>query len=357
MSDTDELYYDAVDLLRQLIAIPSVSRNESEAADVVEQFMTAHGMHPRRSGNNVWVTAPDFDPQRKTILLNSHIDTVKPVAGWTRDPFTPDYDESTDRLYGLGSNDAGASGVSLLAAFRYLSEHQQSYNLIILLSAEEEVSGKNGIESVLPMLPPIDVAIVGEPTGMQPAIAEKGLMVLDGEVTGVSGHAARNEGVNAIYRAIPVVERLRTLQLPKESSMLGPVRISVTQIEAGTQHNVVPDLCRITVDVRTTDVYSNSETLELIRDAVPECTLTPRSTRLNPSSIDPAHPIVQRLEMLGAESFGSPTLSDQALLPCQSLKLGPGDSARSHTADEYIMTNEIREAIATYIRLLDGLMI
>lgn len=355
MSDIDELYYDAVDLLRQLIAIPSTSRSESGAADAVERFMTARGMRPRRAGNNVWVIAPDFDPQRPTLLLNSHIDTVKPVSGWTRDPFTPEYDVETDRLYGLGSNDAGASGVSLMAAYRYLSERQQSYNLILLLSAEEEVSGKNGIESVLPMLPPVDVAIVGEPTGMQPAIAEKGLMVLDGEVTGVSGHAARNEGVNAIYRALPVVERLRDLKLPDTSAMLGPVRISVTQIEAGTQHNVVPDMCRITVDVRTTDAYSNSETLELIRAAVPDCTLTPRSTRLNPSSIDPAHPIVQRLVMLGATPFGSPTLSDQALLPCPSLKLGPGDSARSHTADEYILTAEIRDAIATYIRLLDAL--
>lgn len=355
MPDTDELYYDAVDLLRRLISIPSISRSETEAADAVERFMQEHGMNPSRSGNNVWVTAPGFDPGRKTLLLNSHIDTVKPAAGWTRDPYTPEYDETTDRLYGLGSNDAGASGVSLLAAYRYLSERPQEYNLIMLLSAEEEVSGKNGIESVLPLLPPIDAAIVGEPTGMQPAIAEKGLMVLDGEVTGVSGHAARNEGVNAIYRALPAVDRLRTLEFPEVSPMLGPVRISVTQIEAGTQHNVVPDLCRITVDVRTTDAYSNTDTLELIRAAVPECTLTPRSTRLNPSSIDPCHPIVQRLELLGATPFGSPTLSDQALLRCQSLKLGPGDSSRSHTADEYILTDEIRQAIVTYIRVLDGL--
>ena len=355
MSDIDELYYDAVDLLRTLIATPSISRDETSAADVVEHFMKEHGMLPRRSGNNVWAIAPDFDPKRPTLLLNSHIDTVKPVAGWTHDPFTPDYDPATDRLYGLGSNDAGASGVSLMAAFRYLSERKQPYNLILLLSAEEEVSGKGGIESVLPMLPPIDVAIVGEPTGMQPAIAEKGLMVLDGEVTGKSGHAARNEGINAIYRAIPVVERLRTLQLPRTSAMLGPVRISVTQIEAGTQHNVVPDLCRIVVDVRTTDAYSNVDTLALIREAVPECKLTPRSTRLNPSSIPSGHPIVRRLEMLGATPFGSPTLSDQALLSCPSLKLGPGDSARSHTADEYILTEEIRNAIATYIRLLNSL--
>jgi acetylornithine deacetylase len=352
---SDELYYDAIDLLKQLITTPSISRDEANAATIVEQFMTKCNMRPERSGNNVWAIAPAFDPSRPTILLNSHIDTVKPVSGWTHEPFVADYDETTDKLYGLGSNDAGASGVSLLAAFRYLSTQPQPYNLIILLSAEEEVSGKNGIESVLPKLPHIDVAIVGEPTGMNPAVAEKGLMVLDGEITGVSGHAARNEGVNAIYRAIPVVETLRTLALPQTSATLGPVRISVTQIEAGTQHNVVPDLCRITVDVRTTDAYSNVDTLELIRAAVPDCKLTPRSTRLNPSSIPQEHPLVQRLILLGATPFGSPTLSDQALIPCPSLKLGPGDSSRSHTADEYIHTAEIRQAIATYIRLLDKL--
>lgn len=355
ITDTDELYYDALDVLRELIATPSMSRDEAAAATVVERFMRSHGMQPRRSGNNVWAITPDFDPQRPTLLLNSHIDTVKPVAGWSRDPFTPEYDPATDHLYGLGSNDAGASVVSLIAAYRYLSARKQPYNMILLLSAEEEVSGKNGIESVLPMLPPVDVAIVGEPTGMQPAIAEKGLMVLDGEVTGQSGHAARGEGINAIYRALPVVERLRTLELPLTSAMLGPVRISVTQIEAGTQHNVVPDRCRIVVDVRTTDAYSNVDTLALIREAVPECVLTPRSTRLNPSSIPADHPIVRRMEMLGATAFGSPTLSDQALISCPSLKLGPGDSARSHTADEYIRTEEIRQAIATYIRVLDGL--
>ena len=352
---TDELYYDAVDLLTSLIAIPSVSREEMQAADAVEAFMRGCGYRPRRHGNNVWVVGRDYDPARPTLLLNSHIDTVRPVAGWIRNPFAPTYDDSGERLYGLGSNDAGASLVSLIAAFRYIEPKPQPYNIVLLASCEEEVSGSGGIESVLPMLPPIDVAIVGEPTGMRPAIAEKGLMVLDGTVTGKSGHAARNEGINAIYRAIEAIATLRDMQLPEVSPSLGPVRISVTQIEAGTQHNVVPDLCRMVVDVRTTDAYTNEETLELIRRAVPECSLVPRSLRLAPSSIPTSHPLVKRLALMGMEPFGSPTLSDQALLRCQSLKLGPGDSSRSHTADEYIQLDEIRQAIEIYIRLLDNI--
>lgn len=351
---TDELYYDAVDLLQRLIATPSVSREEKAAADVIEEFMRGCDYRPRRHGNNVWVVGGDYDPARPTLLLNSHIDTVRPVAGWQRDPFTATIDDG-QRLYGLGSNDAGASLVSLIAAFRYLEPKPQPYNLIILASCEEEVSGANGIESVLPMLPPVDIALVGEPTGMRPAIAEKGLMVLDGTITGKSGHAARNEGINAIYRAIEVIGTLRDLELPIVSPTLGPVRISVTQINAGTQHNVVPDCCRIVVDVRTTDAYSNEDTLRLIRQAVPGCSLEPRSLRLAPSSVNAGHPLVRRLSMMGLEPFGSPTLSDQALLRCPSLKLGPGDSARSHTADEYIMLDEIRQAIEIYIRLLDNI--
>lgn len=354
----DELFYDAVDLLRQLIATPSVSRDEAAAADIVADELRRCGFAPRRAANNVWVIDPDFDPSKPTILLNSHIDTVKPVDGWSRDPFMATEDETGERLYGLGSNDAGASVVSLMAAFRQLTGMPRSYNLIYLASAEEEVSGRNGIESVIPMLPPIDLAIVGEPTGMNPAIAEKGLMVLDGEITGQSGHAARNEGINAIYRAMEVIGILQSLTFPEESPVLGPVRISVTQIQAGSQHNVVPDRCRIVVDVRTTDAYSNQQTLDLIRQAMPPyCTLTPRSTRLNPSGISSSHPLVSRLNMMGAEPFGSPTLSDQALLQCPSLKIGPGNSARSHTADEYIVLDEIRQAIATYIKVLSGLNI
>lgn len=349
----DEIYYKAVDLLKEMISTPSVSHDEAAAADIVTRFLDEEGFDVKRFGNNICVEAGERDASLPTLLLNSHIDTVRAVEGWVRDPFTPVEEEG--RLYGLGSNDAGASVVSLIAAFIMLSKSRQPYNLVLLLSCEEEISGKGGLSSVTDKIGKIDFAVVGEPTGMRPAIAEKGLMVLDGEVYGEAGHAARNEGVNAIYKAMEVVDTLRTLRFGKESPMLGPVKISVTQINAGTQHNVVPDLCSLVVDVRTTDAYSNVETLELIRAAVPQCKLTPRSTRLNPSGVSVAHPLVQRAQMLGLEPFGSPTLSDQALMSWPSLKMGPGDSARSHTADEYICLDEIRQAIEYYIRLLDGL--
>lgn len=349
--DIDELYYDSVDLLTRMIAIPSTSRDEAAVADMIQAQLQQWNLAAKRSGNNLWCITPDFSPSRPTILLNSHIDTVRPAQGWTRHPFTPEICD--DRIYGLGSNDAGASVVSLLAAFRWLTSHNQTYNLIFLASCEEEVSGKQGIESVLPLLPDIQVAIVGEPTGMQPAIAEKGLMVLDAEAIGKSGHAARNEGINAIYKAIDAINALRSISFAKQSQMLGPIKISTTVINAGTQHNVVPDTCKFVVDVRTTDAYSNLETLQIIRDAAPQCSFTPRSTRLTPSGISVEHPLVKRLITLGKQPFGSPTLSDQALMSFPSLKLGPGDSARSHTADEYITTMEIREAIHTYISLLD----
>lgn len=345
--DVDEVYYDAVELLERLIATPRVSRDEADAATLVFEALAGYG--PRRAGNNVWVLDPDFDPSRETVLLNSHIDTVRPVDGWTRNPHDPSVEE--DRLYGIGSNDAGASLVSLMAAWKILVDRPRTRNFIFLASCEEEVSGRRGVEAALKMLPPINVAVVGEPTGMRPAVAEKGLLVLDGTVRGVSGHAARDEGENAIYKAIEVIDRLRRLEFPKLSSTLGPVKITVTQIEAGTQHNVVPDLCKFVVDVRTTDAYSNTETLEMIRAAVPEAELTPRSTRLQPSSIPTDHWIVTRAAMLGLEPFGSPTLSDQALMAFPSVKIGPGDSARSHHADEYILLSELREAIPLYLRL------
>ena len=349
----DELFYDSIDLLKQMIATPSTSRDEANVADIIEHRLKQYGFGARRSGNNVWALPLDFDPQRPTLLLNSHIDTVKPAASWTTDPFEPIDDG--ERITGLGSNDAGASVVSLLATFVRLNMQPQHCNFVFLASCEEEIGGKGGIESVIPMLPPIAFAVVGEPTGMQPAVAEKGLMVLDGEVTGVAGHAARNEGVNAIYRAIPVIEALRTARFERESQFLGPVKISVTQISAGTAHNVVPDLCRFVVDVRTTAAYSNAETLALIRAMVPDATLTPRSTRLGSSSVALDHPVVRRAVTLGRVPFGSPTLSDQALIHCLSVKIGPGDSARSHTAGEYILHSEIREAIDTYTILLSGL--
>lgn len=351
----DELFYDAIDMLKEMISIPSFSREENEVADRIMNILYSYGLEPKRHGNNLWCVAPNFNQDRPTILLNSHIDTVKPVLGWTRPPFSPNEEEG--RIFGLGSNDAGASVVALTATFRHLYNQERPYNLILLLSCEEEVSGKNGLESVLPLLPHIDVAIVGEPTEMQPAIAEKGLMVLDGEIQGVSGHAARNEGINAIYRAMEVVNTLKNLNFEKESPTLGPIKITVSQIEAGTQHNVVPDRCHIVVDIRTTDAYTNEETLDLIRKAVSYewCTLTPRSTRLNPSGISIKHPLVKRLITLGCNPFGSPTLSDQALMPFPSLKLGPGNSSRSHTADEFIYVDEIRNAIHTYTTILTNL--
>lgn len=351
--DMDELYYNIVDLLKRMISVPSVSREESAVADLVSEFMESYGCHVNRSGNNIWCYSDNFSFDKPTILLNSHIDTVKPVAGWTFPPF--EATEVGDRIYGLGSNDAGASLVCLLSVFLALRSSTQSYNLVFLASCEEEVSGKDGVECVLPQLPPIAMAIVGEPTGMNPAVAEKGLMVLDGEIRGVSGHAARNEGINAIYKAVEVVQTLKDLKFEKESEYLGPVKISVTQILAGTQHNVVPDLCKIVVDVRTTDAYSNEETLEIIRKSVKDCDLVPRSTRLRPSSISMNNPVVQRLVFSGKEPFGSPTLSDQALMPFPSLKVGPGDSSRSHTADEYICQSEIREAMQIYYTVLNGL--
>ncbi len=350
----DELYYMAVDLLKQLISTPSVSKNEKDAADIIEKFLQTNECNTIRHGNNVWAIAPGYDPTLPTLLLNSHIDTVKPTEAWTRNPYLPEITED-GVLYGLGSNDAGASVVSLAAAFLHLSTIVRRYNLVYLASCEEEVSGRDGIESVISRLPKIDVAIVGEPTGMHPAIAEKGLMVLDIEVEGKAGHAARNEGINAIYRAIPVIEALRDFKFTKESPTLGPIKISVTQIDAGTQHNVVPPICKMVADVRTTDAYSNEETLAVLRAKITGCKMTPRSTRLNSSSIPHDHSIVNRLGMMGYEPFGSPTLSDQALMPWPSVKIGPGDSSRSHSADEYIKLSEIRDAISIYVKVLTGL--
>lgn len=345
---TDE----ALALLGRMIATPSVSREEEAVADLLAGFIEENGMECYRHLNNVWCMAPGYDANKPTLLLNAHLDTVKPVKAWTRPPFTPI--REGERLYGLGSNDDGASVVSLLQAFRLLSRSEQAYNLIFLASAEEEVSGKNGLESVLPLLPPIHTALVGEPTGMQPAIAEKGLMVLDVTAYGKAGHAARNEGENAIYKALADVEWFRTYRFPQESPLLGPVKMSVTVINAGTQHNVVPDRCTFTVDVRSNELYSNEEICRTVCKHV-RGEVKARSFRLNSSHIDSTHPLVRRAVEAGRVPFGSPTLSDQALMPFPSLKMGPGQSSRSHTADEFIETGEIREAIELYIRLLDGL--
>ena len=348
-----ENYYEAIDLLKGMIARPSFSRDEQAVADYLEAQWRKAGQKVHRKGNNLWLIAPDFDFSKPTLLLNSHIDTVKPAAGWSRDPFTPEEDEE-GRLYGLGSNDAGASVVSLYAAFCQLTEREQPYNLIFLASCEEEVSGKNGIESVLPELPPIAFAVVGEPTGMRPAVAEKGLMVLDCVAKGKAGHAARNEGINAITEAMKDIAWFSSYQFPKASDFLGPVKMTVTIIQAGTQHNVVPDRCSFTVDIRSNECYTNEQLFELISQQV-QCEVKARSFRLSSSHTPLDHPFVCRATMMGLEPFGSPTLSDQALMRFPSVKMGPGDSARSHGADEYIRPMEIREAIDLYVRLLDGL--
>lgn len=348
----DEQFYNAADLLKKMISIPSLSREENEVADYITAYISQKGYTPHRKGNNIWMTNKDFDSQKPTILLNSHIDTVKPVAAWSKDPFEPVIED--DILFGLGSNDAGASVVSLLHAFFILAERKQEYNLIFLASCEEEVSGKNGVESVLPDLPAIRFGIVGEPTGMNPAIAEKGLMVLDCISSGKSGHAARNEGVNAIYKAMKDIEWFRTYRFADESDLLGPVKMTVSMINAGTQHNVVPDRCEFVVDVRSNELYSNEELFKII-DEHTECKVSPRSYRLNSSRIAMENPFVQRAITVGKEPYGSPTLSDQALMPFPTVKIGPGDSARSHTADEYIRLSEIREAVELYTKLLDGL--
>jgi acetylornithine deacetylase len=304
--------------------------------------------------NNIWCISPNFDASRPTLLLDAHIDTVQPVSNWSNQPFTPTIDG--DRITGLGSNDDGGSLVTMLQLFYILCQNEQHYNTIFLASAEEEVSGKNGIEAVIPLLPPISCAIVGEPTGMQPAIAEKGLMVLDCTASGVAGHAARNNGVNAIYEAMKDIEWLRSHRFDRSSHLLGNVNINVTQINAGKQHNVIPDSCSYVVDIRSNECYSNSELLEIIKRSV-KSEVSARSTRLNSSSISLDHPLVKRAIELGRKPYGSPTLSNQALIDVPTLKMGPGDTTRSHTANEYVLISEIREGMELFTKMLDGLKI
>lgn len=351
---TSEFTNNAIALLSEMISIESFSREETAVADFLEHYIETKGYVATRKDNNIWLMSPGFDPSRQTILLNSHIDTVKPVAGWKRNPFVPTTENG--KLFGLGSNDAGASVVSLLYAFFYLTQQQQSYNLIFAATAEEEVSGSNGIESVIRELPRIDFAIVGEPTGMQLAVAEKGLMVLDCVSHGVAGHAARDEGENAIYKALKDVEWFSNYKFEKKSDLLGQVKMTVTQIHAGTQHNVVPDKCTFVVDVRSNEMYSNAEILSEIQKNV-TCDVQARSTRLSSTATPLEHPVVKRARQLERDIYGSPTLSDQALMPFPSVKMGPGDSARSHTSDEYILLSEIEDAIQIYIALLDQLKI
>lgn len=349
---TQEQYVsDAVQLLKKLIATPSVSRNEKDAADIMEQTIRSYGFEPQREANNLWIIDPHYDESRPTLLLNAHIDTVKPVASWSREPFSPDVEDGV--LYGLGSNDCGGGLCSLLQIFRMLTEKPQSYNLIYLASAEEEVSGKDGITRALPLLPHIDLAIVGEPTGMNPAVTEKGLMVLDVIAHGKSGHAARNEGVNAIYEALDDMRWIRDYKFEKVSEFLGPTKMTLTVVNAGTQHNVIPDKCTMLVDIRTNEFYDNEEVYEFIRQHL-KSEVKAHSFRLKSSRIDPEHPLIRKCVAMGMKPFGSPTLSDQALMHFPSFKLGPGESSRSHSANEFIRISEIRDAIAKYETLLDG---
>lgn len=344
-----QLSDDAVDLLIRLIKTPSFSREETRAAALIQEFLVAHSMAVHRQQNNVWAVSAHFDAAKPTILLNSHHDTVQPAAGWNYDPFGAVLEG--DKLTGLGSNDAGASVVSLLAAFRYFHHKPNAFNLICAITAEEEISGTNGIRSVLPELGKIDLGIVGEPTGMNLAIAEKGLIVLDATAHGKAGHAAREEGQNALYEALDDIQWLRNYQFPRVSPLLGPVKMTVTQIAAGTQHNVVPDRCQFVVDVRPNELYQNQEIIDIIRANV-RSEMVPRSLHLNSSRISENHPLVRKAVAMGKRIYGSPTLSDQSMMPFETLKMGPGESARSHTPDEYILVSEIEAAIRDYVDLL-----
>ena len=344
------LTQESTTLLRDLIRIQSFSKEEDKTADLIANFLTERGVEINRKLNNVWAYNKHFDAKKPTILLNSHHDTVKPNSGYTRDPY--DAAIEVDQLFGLGSNDAGGCLVSLIATFlHFYNQENLKYNLCLAATAEEEISGVNGLELVIPDLGELAFAIVGEPTEMNLAIAEKGLLVIDCIAHGKAGHAAREEGDNAIYKALADIEWFRTYQFPKVSEVFGPVKMSVTIINAGSQHNVVPATCTFTVDVRVTDAYTNQEVVEIIKQHV-DCDVKPRSVRLKPSSIDKNHPIVQAGIALGKTTYGSPTTSDQALLSIPSLKCGPGFSGRSHMADEFIYVAEIKQGIEDYIAML-----
>jgi acetylornithine deacetylase len=350
----ETLVADSIELLKKLIRIPSFSKEENETASVIEQFLQEHGVKTLRKLNNIWAFNQHFDKDKPTILLNSHHDTVQINSGYTRDPFAADVEDG--KLYGLGSNDAGGCLVSLIATFRFFYNREDlKFNLCMAATAEEEISGQNGLECILPDLGLLDFAIVGEPTQMHLAVAERGLMVLDCVAHGKAGHAAREEGENAIYKAIIDIEWFRNYRFAKESKLFGPIKMSVTVIEAGSQHNVVPAICKFTVDVRVTDAYRNEEVLKIIRNRV-SSDVNPRSVRLRPSSIDINHPIVQAGISLGRKTYGSPTTSDQALLDIPSVKLGPGDSARSHMADEFVYVDEIKEGVEIYVEMLTKLL-
>ncbi len=347
---------DHLTLLQRLIATPSLSRQEGRTADLIADFLTDHSIMAHRHLHNVWATSRNWQAGRPTILLNGHHDTVKPAAGYTRDPHAPDVEDG--KLYGLGSNDAGGALVSLLATFVALeNDPALNCNLVLAATAEEEISGPNGIAALLLLLPPLDCGIVGEPTLLDLAVAERGLVVLDGETRGQSGHAARREGINALYLALDDLVAIRHHQFKRPSERLGPTSAAVTVIASGTQHNVVPDRCTFTVDLRVNEAYTNAEAVAELQSVCQHAVLTPRSLRLQSSGIAVDHPLVRaaRAARPKALLYGSPTLSDQALLNFPTLKVGPGDSARSHTADEYIYLSEIEAAVSFYTALLHHL--
>ncbi len=345
----------AIELLKQLIATPSYSREEDKTADLLISFFTQQGIATNRKGNNVWAVNQYFDSSKPSLLLNSHHDTVKPNPGYTRDPFLPTIEN--EKLYGLGSNDAGGPLVSLIAAFLHFHDHKEmKYNIVFVASAEEEISGTNGIELVWSELPKIDFAIVGEPTLTDIAVAEKGLLVLDCVSKGKAGHAAREEGINAIYCALTDIEWFRNYQFPKVSTLLGEIKMSVTVINAGQAHNQVPAECKFVVDIRVTDAYTLEEVLETVKQNV-FCSVNTRSLRLRSSGVSQDHALAKAGAKIGKKLYGSPTTSDQALIPVPSIKMGPGDSARSHSADEFIFTKEIEEGINSYVSLLSEIVL
>lgn len=345
---------EATSFLKELISIQSYSGDENKTSDLISEFFKDKGFQPERKINNVWVWARKKDENKPTLLLNSHHDTVKATSKWTKDPFSPIIEG--DKLYGLGSNDAGGALVSLMFTFIELSKKDLPYNLVFLASAEEETSGKKGVPIVLDELGEVDLAIVGEPTEMSLAVAERGLIVLDCVAHGQGGHAARGEGENAIYKALKDIDWFQNYSFDKVSEVLGGINMTVTQIEAGTQHNVVPDECRFVVDVRPNEHYSNEEIVDIIKQNV-ECEVKPRSLNLKASGINLKHPIVEKAEKLGIQAFGSQTMSDQVHMPFNSVKIGPGNTHRSHTADEFIYLSEIEDGIEKYIKLLEGLTI
>jgi acetylornithine deacetylase len=346
----EQLQNDSFELLKKLISIQSFSKEEDKTAEAIEQFLQERDIKTHRKLNNIWAYNKHFDAAKPTLLLNSHHDTVKPNSGYTRDPYDAAVED--DKLFGLGSNDAGGCLVSLIGTFLYFYDQEElSYNICLAATAEEEISGNDGLEGVLPDLGELEFAIVGEPTQMNLAIAERGLLVLDCTSIGKAGHAAREEGDNAIYKALSDIEWFRNYRFSKVSEVFGPLKMTVTIINAGSQHNVVPATCTFTVDVRVTDSYTNEEVLKIIRTNV-ACDVKPRSIRLKPSSIDKGHPLVQSGIALGRTTYGSPTTSDQALLSIPSVKVGPGDSGRSHMADEFIYVKEIAEGIELYVAML-----